>query len=140
MKVYIAGKLQTPNEREILEKVDTICKSLGLETFLPHRDVGFAKSYKDSKKIFEGDIIAGFKNCSLVIACLDGLHIGAGTAWELGYAYARKIPSLGLKTDEAPEEAFEYLSAILYHSLPIVSNFEDLKKNIKKLLKINQEV
>ncbi len=137
MKIYIAGKLGTENEREILEKVDKLCKSLGFETFLPHRDVGLAKGIKDIGKIFKGDIIKGFKNIRLIIALLDGLHVGAGTAWELGYAYAKGIPAIGLKTDETPEEALEYLSAILLNSMKFVKSFEELKKELRNY--INQE-
>jgi len=132
MKVYIAGKLRTQNERKMLEKIDSICKSNGFKTFLPHRDVGLAKDMNDVKKIFEGDITRGFKDCNLVIALLDGLHVGAGTAWELGYAYSRGIPAIGLKTDEGVEEALEYLSAILIGSMKIVKNFEELEKEILK--------
>ena len=135
-RVYLAGKIWTPNEREMLENIDKLCKSLGLQTFLPHRDVGFATSIKDADKIFRGDIKEGFKSCSLIIASLDGLHVGAGTAWELGYAYAKGIPSIGIKTDETAEEAFEYLSSILIASMPIVTSLSALKAEIKKVLKI----
>src|SRR3989338_6145338 len=128
MKVYIAGKLETQNEREVLEKVDSLCKFLGIETFLPHRDVGLAKSIKDVDSIFKGDITNGFKNIDLVVAVLDGLHVGAGTSWELGYAYAKSIPSIGIKTDESVKDALEYLSAILISSMPIVSSLKELKE------------
>ena len=131
-KAYIAGKLGDSSERERLELIDGICKSLGIKTFLPHRDVGIAKNFKEAGKIFRADIIEGFKDCTMVIASLDGLHIGAGTAWELGYAYAKKIPSFGIKTDESVEDAFEYLSSIIVGSMPIVSSLKDLEKVLKK--------
>ena len=69
-----------------------------------------------------------------MIADLNGLHVGAGTAWELGYAYARGIPSIGFKSDESPEEGLEYLSAILLGSMPIAKSLEELKSEIKKLI------
>ena len=136
MKVYIAGKIWTESEKEMLEKIDSLCKKLGLETFLPHRDAGLAKSAEDATKIFNADIIEGFKDIGLVIASLDGLHVGAGTAWELGYAYARGIPAIGIKTDESPEEGFEYLSSILIASMPIVSTFKELEEKIKETIRI----
>ena len=135
MKVYIAGKISTENERELLEKVDNLCKELGFDTFLPHKNVGLAKSIKDVKRIFKGDIIDGFKDCKLVIAVLDGLHVGAGTAWELGYAYVKGIPAIGIKTDEPVEDALEELSAILIGSMPIVSSFQELKKKLKEFIR-----
>ncbi|MEI6731230.1 MAG: nucleoside 2-deoxyribosyltransferase [archaeon] len=88
-------------------------------------------------KIFEGDIKIGFQNVDLVIACLDGLHVGAGTAWELGYAYAQGIPAVGIKTDEGKEEALGYLSSILLGSMDIVGSMDELAKWIDKF-KVNR--
>lgn len=134
-RAYIAGKLCTAEERNFLEELDKLCKKLGLKTFLPHRDVGLAKDLKDVKKVFRGDITNGFKNIDLIIAVLDGLHVGAGTAWELGYAYANKIPCIGIKTDEKIKDSLESLSAVLIGSMKIVSSLEELEKEIKKVLK-----
>ena len=135
-KVYIAGKLCDESERKFLEKVAEIAEEEGFETFLPHRDVGLAEGLKDVEKIFKGDIENGFKDCELVVAVLDGLHIGAGTSWELGYAYAKGIPAVGIKTDESIEDSLEYLSAILIYSMKIVSSLEELKEKLKEF---NQE-
>lgn len=132
MKVYIAGKIHTKEEIRTLEKIDTLCKSLGFSTFLPHRDIGLAKDIKDIEKIFEGDILKGFKDVNLVLASLEGFHVGAGTAWELGYAYAKGIPRIALKTDEPKENALEYLSAIILASTKIVSSFKELESWLKQ--------
>ena len=132
MKIYVAGKIGTKGELEFLEKVDEICRDSGFETFLPHRDVGIAQGIMDAERVYIGDIIEGFKDVSLVIAVLDGLHVGAGTAWELGYAYAKGIPAIGLKTDESVEDAFEYLSSILIGSTKIVDSLKKLKEKLKK--------
>lgn len=88
---------------------------------------------KDVEKVFKGDIIEGFKDCELIIAVLNGLHVGAGTAWELGYAYSKGIPAIGIKTDESVENALEYLSAILINSMKIVTSLDELEKELKKL-------
>jgi len=131
-KIYIAGKLRTESERKFLEKIDFICKEMGFETFLPHREIGLADSMKDVDRIFKGDIIRGFKDCNLIIAILNGLHVGAGTAWELGYAYAKGIKSIGIKTDESVEAGLEYLSAIIIGSTKIVGSIEELIKELEK--------
>ena len=130
IKIYVAGKLSTESYRGKLEKIGKICQDFGFDTFLPHKDVGLLKDFRDVDRIFQGDIIKGFKGCGLVIALLDGLHVGAGTAWELGYAYAKGIPTIGIKTDEPVEGALEYLSAILVGSMEIVSSFEELKEKL----------
>ena len=134
MKIYIAGKLCNEGEIEFLEQIDKLCKNLGFETFLPHRDVGIAEDMKDIEMIFKGDIIEGFKDISLVVADLNGLHVGAGTAWELGYAYSKGIPAIGIKTDEPVEQALESLSAILLGSMEIVDSLEKLEEELKKFI------
>ncbi|MBI2631754.1 nucleoside 2-deoxyribosyltransferase [Candidatus Pacearchaeota archaeon] len=136
MRVYIAGKLGTENEIETLEMINKLCKDLGIETFLPHRDVGIAKGINDVEMIFKGDIIEGFKNCNMVIASLDGIHIGSGTAWELGYAYAKGIPIIGLKTDESIEDALDYLSPIIVASTKIVKSYDELKEELRELISL----
>ncbi len=135
MKAYLAGKLGTAHEKELLMKVDSLCKAMGLQTFLPHRDVGRAEQMSDVAGIFEGDITKGLQNSDIIIAVLDGLHVGAGTAWELGYAYARGTPAVGVKTDEPIAESLEYLSPILIGSMPIVTSFEELEQELRMLIK-----
>jgi len=132
MKIYIAGKLCTKEELKFLEKITKLVEDLGFETFLPHRDVGLAKGIEDVEKIFKGDIDEGFKDIDLIIGVLDGLHVGAGTAWELGYAYAKGIPCIGIKTDESVEDALEYLSSILIYSMDIVDSLDKLRKKLKE--------
>jgi nucleoside 2-deoxyribosyltransferase len=132
MKVYIAGKLETESEREQLEAIDALCKKLGFDTFLPHRDVGLAETVDDAPRIFKGDITDSLAKTDIVVAILDGLHVGAGTAWELGYAYVKGIPAIGLKTDESVADALAYLSVILIHSMPIVSSVKELENALLK--------
>ena len=132
-RIYIAGKIGTDSEIETLEKIDKLCKEMGFETFLPHRDVGIATGIDDVGRIFNGDINIGLKNSDFVVAVLDGLHVGAGTAWELGFAYANGIPAVGIKTDESVSDALEQLSSILIDSMPIVNSTEDLKKKLKEI-------
>ncbi|MBM3233798.1 hypothetical protein FJZ19_01760 [Candidatus Pacearchaeota archaeon] len=133
-RVYIAGPLCTQEERNFLEKIDELCKKLGLETFLPHRDCGLWKSMKDIKRIARGDL-KGFKNCKFLIASLNGFNVGAGTAWEMGYAYSKKIPVIAIKTDRKPEESIEEISAIIAGTTKITTSLNELESEIKKLVK-----
>src|SRR3989338_2240091 len=136
MLIYIAGKLCSEEEREEVEKLAQFCESLGFKTFLPHRDGGVCKSIKDVPRIFKADITDSLAKADLVITNLNGLHIGAGTAWELGYAFANNIPAIGIKTDESVEDSLDNLSAILIGSMKIVSSFDELKKEIEKFKKV----
>jgi nucleoside 2-deoxyribosyltransferase len=135
MRIYIAGKLSDKSERERVEKLDAVCKELGFDTFLPHRDVGLVKNISDAPRIFRGDITKGLATCDVVVVSLEGLHIGSGTAWELGYAYAHKMPIIGIKTDEPVEDALDYLSPIIIASTKIVTSIGALKKELRNLIK-----
>lgn len=133
MKVYIAGPLCMKEEREVVEKIDKVCKKYGLKTFLPHRDCGLWKSMKDTKRIAKGDI-KGFNDCDFLIANLNGFNVGAGTAWEMGYAHSKGILVIGIKTDRKIKESIGELSAIIVGTAKIVTRFKDLEKEIKKLI------
>lgn len=37
--------------------------------------------------------------CGMVVALLDGPQVDDGTAWEIGYAHAKGIPVVGIRTD-----------------------------------------
>lgn len=37
--------------------------------------------------------------CYIVVALLDGTRVDDGPAWELGFAYAKGIPVVGIRTD-----------------------------------------
>jgi nucleoside 2-deoxyribosyltransferase len=133
-RIYVVGPLCTQEERDFLEKIDKICKKHGFETFLPHRDCGLWKSMKDVKRIAKGDL-KGFDNCKLVIASLNGFNVGAGTAWEMGYAHAKKIQVIAIKTDRKPEESIEEISAIIAGTTKITTSLEELEKEIKNIVK-----
>ena len=133
LKAYIAGPLCTKPERDFLEKIDRLCKKLGIRTFLPHRDCGLWKSMKDAKRIAKGDL-KGFKGCSLLIASLNGFNIGAGTAWEMGYAHAKAIPVIAVKTDRKLKESIEEISAIIVGTAKITTSLKELEGEIKKLI------
>jgi nucleoside 2-deoxyribosyltransferase len=38
-------------------------------------------------------------SCDVVVALLDGAQVDDGTAWEIGYACAKGMPVIGLRTD-----------------------------------------
>lgn len=42
---------------------------------------------------------AALDACDLVVALLDGPQVDDGTAWEIGYAYAKGKPVVGIRTD-----------------------------------------
>ena len=53
--------------------------------------------------------------CGCVVALLDGPQVDDGTAWEIGYAYAKGIPVYGLRTDfrQAGDTGSSYANSMI---------------------------
>jgi len=133
-KIYIAGPLCEKENRNFLEQIAKICKELGFETFLPHRDAGLyngddSKINKISKKDLEE-----IKICDIMIGILNGIYVGAGTAWEMGYAQAIGKKVVGLKTDRKVKESISDISVIILGQTKIVESIDELKEILKNEL------
>ena|SRR3989344_5982016 len=133
MKVYIAGPLFKEGKREILEKIDKLCKELGFDTFLPHRDVGIYK--KGSSKHFFIKDRDEIDICEIMIAYLDWDSISSGTAWEIGYAYAKGKPIIGIVEDIESFHDYHRLCVMTYNSVDLI-DVSDIEKLRKKLFSL----
>ena len=80
MKLYVAGPLFTPGERQFLDGLADRLEAAGHECFVPHRET--IESF-DSATIFEVDS-AGLHGAEAVVAWLDGPMVDDGTACEIG--------------------------------------------------------
>lgn len=94
---YVAGPLFDEGERWFIEKVDRLVQDAGFDTFLPHRD-NPPKTAENTGEIFLNDK-GGIDRCQVVVANLNGIATDDGTAWEMGYAYAKGKYTIGLFTD-----------------------------------------
>lgn len=95
--VYVAGPLFDEGERWFIEKVDQLVRDAGFDTFLPHRD-NPPKTKDNVREIFDNDK-GGIDRCQVVVANLNGIMTDDGTAWEMGYAFAKGKYTIGLYTD-----------------------------------------
>ena len=99
MRAYIAGPLFNEGERWFDEQIEGCAARAGLETFLPHRDgMEFQTEGWTKEAVFAIDKGA-IDRAEIVIANLNGIETDSGTAWELGYAYARGKHLVGIHTD-----------------------------------------
>jgi nucleoside 2-deoxyribosyltransferase len=124
-KVYVAGPLFDEGERWFIEKVDQLISDLGFETFLPHRD-NPPKNKENVKQIFQNDRQA-IDDCDLVVANLNGITTDDGTAWEIGYAFAKGKYLVGLHTDWRSRFQHEVVNLMIETSLNTMTrSFEEL--------------
>jgi nucleoside 2-deoxyribosyltransferase len=102
-RIYVAGPLFSLHERRYLEElVEVVSERLGVDEaifFLPHRDAGDVGTATGSRpNVFHRDISA-LDESEVVIALLDGPEVDAGTAAEVGYAFAKNKRVFGVLTD-----------------------------------------
>ena len=139
MKIFIAGPLFSQAEREFNIKVDEYLRRHGFETFLPQRDVGKLDELlvKEGKRayqtIFERDL-KGLEWADAVVAILDGPDVDSGTAFEVGYAFAKGKPVIGLKTDMRVFARDEEVNNMLAQGVrALVGNLDEVVSKLKKI-------
>ena len=117
-RAYLAGPLFDEGERWWIEKLEALVADLGYETFLPHRD-NPDKTADNTGEIFANDR-NGIDSADVVVASLNGVTTDDGTAWEIGYAYAKGIPIIGIHTDwrmRFPDEVVNLMIEKSLHTL-----------------------
>ena len=133
VRIYIAGPLCEEENRNFLEEIDEICKDLGFETFLPHRDCGLYEGDENKIKEISDRDLEEIKKCEIMVGVLNGICIGAGTAWEMGYAQAIGKKVIGLKTDRKVKDSIGEISVIIAGKVRIIESIGQLKRELEKI-------
>jgi len=102
LRIYLAGPLFTIHERRMNRILaEAITAQLpGANVLLP-QDFKHDNRYNDHRAfgiIFKGCVDA-IDSSHCVVAWLDGPDADSGTCFEVGYAYAKGIPVIGVRTD-----------------------------------------
>jgi nucleoside 2-deoxyribosyltransferase len=107
MKIYLAGPLFSEAERNWLKSIKARIESLSEEISVlwPYELI----TREDKESLGNAAKLEIFERCrshledsDLLIAVLDGSQVDDGTAWEIGYFYARRKPDqkiIGIRTD-----------------------------------------
>lgn len=92
------------------------------------------------RRIMEADRNA-LDDCDVVIALLDGAQVDDGTAWEIGYAFARAIPVIGIRTDfrQGGDTGHSRVNAMIEGSCAcIVSSSEEVLAALEELTAVRR--
>ena len=157
MKIYFANALFSQAElnynAQLAAKIRQLDQTIDL--YLPQENdsINNKQSYADSKMIAQADTEKLLAS-DLMVAVLDGLSIDNGVASEIGVAYAKEIPIIGLYTDtrqqgssnqqklqalgQIAENQFHYVNlyttGLIKLNGTIVNNEVDLLEAVKKYL------
>ena len=97
--VYIAAPLFSEAECDFNRKLRDELTSAGFNVFLPQEDSNNIKDNKDRQKIIFNKNLGGIERSDIIVAVIDGADVDSGTAWEIGFAFARGKTVVGLRTD-----------------------------------------
>jgi len=139
VKVYLSAPLFTQMERQWNRMLAAALQDRieGAEVILP-QDFKFGSSFnrpEDFPKLFRA-CLDSLEEADLVVAVLDGSDVDSGTAFEVGYAYARKIPIIGIRTDyrKSQDRGLNLMMAQCCTELVRTMSFnEDLSQLVKDL-------
>lgn len=102
LRIYLAGPLFTIHERRTNRALAAALERLlpGAKVLLP-QDFKHDNRYNDARAfglIFKS-CLDGIDSSHCMVAWLDGPDADSGTAFEVGYAYAKGMPVVGVRTD-----------------------------------------
>src|SRR6201987_3030265 len=89
MRVYLAGSIFTPYEREFLDDCAARLRADGFEVFVPHEQKDLVGVDVTAEAVFAADA-GGVVDAHAVLAVLDGPSVDDGTACEIGLFYGLK--------------------------------------------------
>lgn len=132
MKIYLAGPFFNKSEIESNDKLSNIVKSIfpDDEIYVPkslkvEKDGEVLDHYVWARNIFIYDV-ANLDNADLVVAHYGGLYSDTGTAWEIGYAFAKGIPTIVVLTDPDVQQ-----SLMPYFGCYQVATFDNIENILK---------
>jgi nucleoside 2-deoxyribosyltransferase len=112
IKIYLAGPLFSPTERERNRRLRDAISEIG-NVYLPQEDGGLIFDFvregvpvdEAKLRVFREDIKA-IAECDVLVIVLDGRSVDEGASFELGYAFCLGKVCVGLKTDARSLFAF----------------------------------
>ena len=125
MLAYIAGPLFNEKEREFLEEINSVCIAIGINTYLPFLDGGLLENEK-ANGLFKKDIEA-LNNATIIVASLNGVDVDSGTAFEIGYGFAKEKKIFGLHTDLRVFTQSSEVNLMVLKSCEICHSLQELK-------------
>lgn len=134
IRIYLSGPIFSQAEIEWAGRVKGLIEnrfSPRVMVIWPHEIASGAP-----ERIFRYNLRA-LDQCPIVVAILDGPQVDDGTAWEVGYHYARGGKVLGIRTDfrnagEAPQSRANAM--VEFSCACIVDSIDQLLLKLKDLL------
>lgn len=126
-RVYLAAPLFSAAERSFNATLAAFLAARGLRVYLPQADGDdcAARTPTTIRNLFDR-LVAALEASDVVVAVIDGADPDSGVAWEMGYATARGIPVVALRTDFRRVGDCEHANLMLECSSSVAGSFDRL--------------
>jgi nucleoside 2-deoxyribosyltransferase len=129
--IYLAGPLFSLAEQNFNSIVRDYLVSNGYAVFLPQEEC----AGKVEAEIYT-TCITGLASAGAVVAILDGADADSGTCWECGYATAKGIPVIAVRSDFRNSGDIRGFNAMLFYGASeVVEGTKDLLLQIVQAIK-----
>ena len=129
--VYLAAPLFSEAECDFNRKLRDEIISAGFKVFLPQEDSNNVKDMLDRQKIIFNKNLKGIENSDIIVAVIDGADVDSGTAWEIGFAFAKGKPVIGLRTDFRTLGIEGTVNLMIERSVVICMSVSELLNHLK---------
>jgi len=126
-RLYLAAPLFSAAERNYNHYLAELLRNNLFEVYLP-QDTGDDSHTRDRSAhqcIFEQHL-AALEATDVMVAVIDGADADSGTAWEMGYAFAKGIPVISIRTDFRMAGHHEHVNLMLEQSSAIAHSEGEL--------------
>jgi len=139
-RVYIAAPLFSEAERAYNLSIEELLRKNFFEVYLPQQagDDSDIRNKEEKDRIFSKNLKA-LESADIIVANIDGADADSGTAWEMGYAYARGKQIIALRTDFRRSGSHERVNLMLEDSATVVTSTNHLLDAIKSPLVANND-
>lgn len=126
-RLYIAAPLFSSGERDFNRHLAELLRENFFEVYLP-QDTGDDSPSRDRRthKVIFQQNLAALERADMLVAIIDGADADSGTAWEMGYAFAKGIPVISVRTDFRMAGQHEHVNLMLEESSTVVRSVEEL--------------
>ncbi|GFO96995.1 nucleoside 2-deoxyribosyltransferase [groundwater metagenome] len=131
--VYLAAPLFSEAELDFNRRLRDEIKSSGFKVFLPQEDSNNVKDRDDRQMIIFSKNEAAIEKSDIIVAVIDGTDVDSGTAWEIGYAFARGKPIFGLRTDFRTLGIEGTVNLMIERSVVLCTSIPELLNRLKLL-------
>jgi nucleoside 2-deoxyribosyltransferase len=133
-RVYLAAPLFSVAERRYNYHLAKVLRTNLFEVYLPQDtgDDSHDRERSAHQAIFKKNL-AALEAADLLVAVIDGADADSGTAWEMGYAFAKGIPVISIRTDFRMTGHQEHVNLMLEKSSAIVRSEEELLSRLSFL-------